>query len=338
MACVPYARMREVFERILLQEGLAREKAIACAAVLADNTLDGVHSHGVNRFLQFADRLQSGDMDGSASPEKISAMGGMEQWDGRNGIGPLNAIAMMDRAMHLADTHGLGLVALRNTTHWMRGATYGYQAVERGYSCICWTNAPANMPAWQTTTEAIGNNPIVMGIAGKEKLVVLDMAMSQYSYGKLETTVGAGEQLSFEGGYDSQGKLTRDPAEILATKRMLPVGLWKGSGLSIIGDLFVSALSHGTSTVDMPAQGERIAQFFLAIHPGHDETEREHRKAYVDHVIKTLKANCMANGEEALYPGEGSARRKARNALLGIEVRDEVWDDILRRRELRIES
>ncbi|STM18251.1 2,3-diketo-l-gulonate reductase [Escherichia coli] len=47
---------------------------------------------------------------------------------------------MMDRAIELAADHGIGLVALRNANHWMRGGSYGWQAAEKGYIGICWTN------------------------------------------------------------------------------------------------------------------------------------------------------------------------------------------------------
>ncbi len=55
---------------------------------------------------------------------------------------------MMDRAIELAADHGIGLVALRNANHWMRGGSYGWQAAEKGYIGICWTNSIAVMPPW----------------------------------------------------------------------------------------------------------------------------------------------------------------------------------------------
>ena len=63
-------------------------------------------------------------------------------------IGNVTAKHMMNRAMELADQHGIGLVALRNANHWMRGGGYGYQAAEKGYVGICWSNSIAVMPPW----------------------------------------------------------------------------------------------------------------------------------------------------------------------------------------------
>ena len=52
--------------------------------------------------------------------------------------------------------HGVGLVALRNTNHWMRAATYGYQACEAGMAALCFTNTQPNMPAWGATDARLG--------------------------------------------------------------------------------------------------------------------------------------------------------------------------------------
>ena len=329
MILVDYHQMCTVFREILLQEGLSSHRASLCATILADNTLDGVASHGVNRFGQFVEKIRNGQMDKEAAPTKITAFAAFEQWDGNSGIGPLNALAMMDRAMELSDEYGLGMVALRNTTHWMRGATYGYHAVSRGYPCICWTNTMANMTPWQSSTESIGNNPIVIGMPGKKTQAVLDMALSQYSYGTLQTINSFHELLPFDGGFDRAGNLTRDPGALLQSRRVLPIGLWKGSGLSILGDLLVSVLSHGTSTLDMPTQGSNPCQIFLAIHPARSEDEMEWQRTYTDHVLAELKRICRDNGEEVSYPGEGTATRRAKNMRHGIPVQEEIWESIL---------
>ena len=63
----------------------------------------------------------------------------MEIWDGQQGPGVINALLAIDRAMALAREHGIGLVAMRNSSHWIRGGTYGWRAAEPGMSSIFWT-------------------------------------------------------------------------------------------------------------------------------------------------------------------------------------------------------
>ncbi len=80
--------------------------------------------------------------------------------------------------------------------------------------------------------------------------VVLDCAVSQFSYGKIEDCRLRDVQLPVPGGYDTKGELTRDPAEIEKTGRVLPMGYWKGSGLSIVLDL-IATVDMGSGTKDV---------------------------------------------------------------------------------------
>lgn len=87
-----------------------------------------------------------------------------------------------------------------------------------------------------------------MAVPRKEGHLVLDMAMSQYSYGKLEVTRLANKKLPYPGGFDQEGNLTDDPAAIEQTRRILPMGYWKGSGFAIMLDVISSLLSGGLTT------------------------------------------------------------------------------------------
>ena len=314
---------------ILQREGMEQSQAMTCATIFAENTRDGVASHGVNRFVRFVKQIRDGAIDKQAKPVQSGGFEAFEQWDGGHGVGPLNALFAVERAMDLAKTHGMGTIALRNTTHWMRGATYGWHAATKGYPCICWTNTTANMPPWGTTTNVIGNNPIVFAIPAQPHPLVLDMALSQFSYGKLETLKRHGDRLPYVGGFDQEGNLTTDPAEILATKRMLPVGLWKGSGLSIMLDLFASSLSGGSPTVSIPASEPNVSQLFIAFHAGADAQERQGRKEMVESAVRAMQDICSSAGEHFPFPGEGTLRRRSQSEDDGIYVHPEVYEGIL---------
>ena len=173
----------------------------------------------------------------------------------------------MDGAIALARAHGIGCVALSNTNHWMRGGTYGWQAADAGVIGVCWTNTMPNLPPWGADTPRIGNNPLVIAVPRPEGHVVLDMAMSQFSYGALASYRLRGEQLPVPGGFDRDGALTRDPAAIEASRRPLPIGFWKGSGLALMLDMVAALLAGGRATHEIPQVPEQetgLSQVFLA--------------------------------------------------------------------------
>ncbi len=131
--------------------------------------------------------VRNGSVNPGAEPWVVARHGAMERWDGRRGPGNLNAYAAMEQAIRLSREHGIACVAMANTNHWMRGGTYGWQAADAGVIGICWTNTMPNVPPWGGAEPAIGNNPLVIAVPRAKGHVVLDMAMSQFSYGALES-------------------------------------------------------------------------------------------------------------------------------------------------------
>ena len=164
MLRVSYTDLLATLVRVLLKIGFDNERAARCAQLFAESSRDGVYSHGLNRFPLFVSMAQSGIVDIHAQPELVSSSGALERWDGRVGVGNLNAYHCMDRAIALARLHGVGCVALANTNHWMRGGTYGWQAAEAGVIAICWTNTCPNLPPWGARQPRVGNNPLVIAV------------------------------------------------------------------------------------------------------------------------------------------------------------------------------
>ena len=323
--------MKSEFVRILKKYGFAEAKADKCAEIFTVNSLEGVYSHGVNRFPKFIGNVRNGYVIPDASPSLVNRTGSLEQWNGNLGPGPLNALYATNRAMKLADQNGIGLVAMANTNHWMRGGTYGWQAARNGYAFIGWTNTEANMPAWGAKDYRLGNNPIVFAVPYMKEAVVLDFAMSLFSYGKLEVYKLGETYLPFPGGYNNEGNLTADPGEILSTRRALPMGYWKGSGLSLLLDIFAAILSGGLSTHEISQKEDEyaISQVFAAI---------SLKKLFnsgtigntIHNVITNLKGSVPADPTtEIRYPGENIVKLREEYKRKGIPVNKEVWGRIL---------
>src|SRR4051812_9570683 len=108
---IPYAEMQACFVQVLMQLGFTAGRAEQCADIFVQNSLDGVYSHGVNRFPRFVRYVNEGIVKVDAVPELRNAFNALEQWDGRLGPGPLNAVHATTSAMRLASLHGIGCVA-----------------------------------------------------------------------------------------------------------------------------------------------------------------------------------------------------------------------------------
>ncbi len=332
MARIQFQELEDTIAQAFERAGMAPDKARTSARFHAEASCDGVYSHGLNRVPRFVDYLQKGWVDAAAEPVRVRQTGPIEVFDGQRGPGILNALAATDRALELASEHGVGIVAMRNTTHWMRGGAFGWHAAERGKILIAWTNTESCMPAWGATNTRLGNNPLVMAVPRADGPVVLDMAMSQYSYGKLQTTRLRGQQLPYPGGFDSEGTLTSDPGAIEASRRILPTGFWKGSGLTILLDVLAAILSEGAATHDIDAidQGSctGCSQIFIAFDP-----DRLGSAAHMQEVVEGMAA--YVNGStpadpdrSVTYPGQNTRRTRAEHLANGVIVDDDIWQEV----------
>lgn len=326
---ITFDEVRDTLAAVLRGLGFSSARALECARLFAETTRDGVYTHGVSRFPRFVAQVRNGSVDPAAEAERVAGFGALERWDGRRGPGNLNAQASMGRAIELSQAHGVGCVALGNTNHWMRGGTYGWQAAEAGVVGICWTNTMPNLPPWGGTVARIGNNPLVIAVPRAGGHVVLDMAMSQFSYGALESYRKRGEMLPMDGGFDAEGRLTRDPGAIERSQRALPVGYWKGSGLSVVLDMMAAMISLGRATHELtpdPLLEAGVSQMFVALNPA--ALGGEARMAEIaDEVVASL--NEGQGGARVRYPGEETLRKRAENLELGLPVDEGVWGEIL---------
>ncbi len=331
MLRIPYSDLYAGLLRALITLGFRQDRAELCARLFAETNRDGVYSHGLNRFPRFIEMIRKGVIDVEAEPVCVGRFGALERWDGQSGPGNLNAYACMDRALALARMHGLGCVALRNTNHWMRGGSYGWQAADAGAIGICWTNTMPNLPPWGARECKVGNNPVIIAVPRPEGHVVLDMAMSQFSYGALAGYRRRGAMLPVDGGFDEEGHLTRDPAAIEASGRPLPIGYWKGSGLALVLDLMAALLSGGFATHQVtpePLKETALSQVFMAIDlTAFDEAEAAET---VNGALDFIHSATPARDADAIYyPGERTLTTRKDNLENGIPVEPSIWQDVL---------
>jgi 3-dehydro-L-gulonate 2-dehydrogenase len=327
---IPASKVEAEFFRALLKVGFTEDKAKTIAQVFTENSIDGVYTHGVNRFPRFILYVKEKVVDVNAEPELKHSAGALEQWNGNLGAGILNALKATDRAMELANQYGIGCVALANTNHWMRGGTYGWRAAKKGFAFISWTNTLGLMPAWGAVNPKLGNNPIVFGTPFNDEAIVLDMAMSQFSYGKLEAAQIKNQQMPMFGGYNKEGILTTDPTEILESQRLLPTGYWKGAGLALLIDLLATLLSGGISTLEISKQKyeHALSQVFIAMDLSKLGNASSITKI-INQIIDDYHTSIPEDdSKEILYPGERVLKTRKENLLNGVPVDEVVWKEI----------
>lgn len=330
-----YVQYEEAVKRMArgLERFLNAQDAKRFAEIFAGNSLDGVYSHGMNRYPRYLSDMESGLCDAKVTQaERVSGLGGLEVWDAHFGVGPLIAQQMAERAIELAGTHGIACVALRNNSHWLRAGRYGLMMADAGMMGLCMTNTCMNLVAYGAKEPSTGNNPITIAIPRRAGSLVMDMAVSQYAFGKLEIMAQEGGMLDTPCGYDTDGNLTNDPQKIVESGLMTPMALWKGSALSIMIDLMVSMLSLGRTSlaIGTPADGEKgMSQMFVCMNPA-AVIDMDKAEAQMEKTIAFLNSLEPKDGVHGVHaPGENLERTRARNRERGIPVTEDTWQKIV---------
>lgn len=330
---VSYDELKQTIKSALKRHGVDEERAEIMSKIHSDSTLKGVNSHGLNRIPRLINFIEDGLIDINSELELLNKTGAIENYDGHLGFGVINALKLSKRCAELAKEHGIAMVTIRNTTHWMRGGTYAELIADDGMIGMCWTNTESIMPAWGSDEVSIGNNPIGISIPSKTGSISLDMAMSLYSYGKLETTRLKNQKLPFPGGYDKNGNITDDPSLIEETKRLLPTGYWKGSGLAICLDTMAALLSQGKSTYDLDNENvfncTGCSQIFIAMNPNAFGTEEENERIINLMKERITKAHPIEEKNPVRYPGLGMQKRVEKGLKNGIQVDEKIYKKVM---------
>jgi LDH2 family malate/lactate/ureidoglycolate dehydrogenase len=196
---------------------------------------------------------------------------------------------------------------------------------------IACTNAISNFPAWGTRVPSLANNPLAIGIPGGDgDPVVMDISMTRVAIGKIRDAADEGQKVPLGWGLDREGRPTEDPAEIMASRRFLPMGDHKGSSLAFAIELLTAGLSGGFLCFELGHEGRPSdvaggsSKLFIAMKPFGD---------WLPERVASLKAHLKAAPKapeqgEAVWPGEGSFRRRDEYLQDGIPITPKLATDL----------
>ena len=175
-------------------------------------------------------------------------------------------------------------------------------------------------------------NPFCVAVPREDGEIVLDMAMSQYAFGKLGVYRLAGKNLPYPGGFDEQGNLTYDPGSIEKTKRILPTGYWKGSSMALILDLLASALANGKTGADLDDEKRGsctgCSQVFIAIDPYLFGEKEDIQNKWNTRVKRADSAHPIDPDSPVQSPGENTMKRRMESMKNGVNIDEQIWAQI----------
>jgi len=315
----------DAFVRALLAaHNVPAEDAAIIAHCLVSADLRGVDTHGICRLPGYLDRVRKGLINArpQLTPKRVTPVAAT--LDGEDAFGFVVGMCAIKEAIAMAREFGLGLVSVNRSTHFGMAASYVMPAIDAGFIAFVFSNASPAMPPWGGKEGLLGTNPFAVGApGGKHGPYLLDMSPAVAARGKIRRAERRGESIPLGYALDAQGRPTTDPKAALGGV-VLPIGGYKGSGLSMLMDIlggvisgagFAGGVADQYKVYDRP---QNVGHFFLALKPDLFIPEADYR-ARMDTLFERVRACPRAEGfDEILVPGEPEARLEAEHRRGGI--------------------
>ena len=311
------------FEKV----GLRQRDAVTVGALIAEAELQGSEGHGMMRIPHYVRRIRAGGVNTQPNIRVVEERAATALIDGDNGMGHLVMKRAAEIAIAKARTAGSAWVGTRLSNHAGPASLYARMPLAEGMIGMYFAVGSANhLPPWGGLDMLLSTNPIAVAIPTEdEPAVLLDMATTIASMGKVKTKMQRGEPLPEGWMVDREGKPITD------SKRgyegfLLPIGGYKGYGLSLVFGLLAGTLNGaamGKDVVDFNADDKtttNTGQALLAIDPAAFGDPLEFRRR-VDTVVREMRgAERMPGVERIWLPGEQSHARRVANERDGVPI------------------
>ena len=317
---VSFDTMEEFMVNVFKGLGVAEEEAEVCADVLITADKRGIDSHGINRLKPiYYDRIKAGIQFPITHFEIMKEGPTTAVVDGHNGMGQVISKKAMGMAIEKAKKFGMGMVAVRNSTHYGIAGYYAMMAVQAGMIGITGSNARPSIAPTFGVENMLGTNPLTFGIPTDEEFpFVLDCATSITQRGKIEVYDREGKEIPRGWVIDESGKTRTDTHQILKELQtgkaaLAPLGGigeegggYKGYGYATIVEILCSALQGGSflkmlSGID---GGRRVpyhlGHFFIAINIPFFIDLKSFKKT-AGNILRALRASKKMPGESRIY-------------------------------------
>ncbi len=320
---IDHRELKFFVESLFVKLGVSVEKACIVADCLVCADLRGVESHGVKRLLRnYVERVELGLIDMDSDPEIVVDRGASLLIDGRNGFGQVSGVYAVKECLERSSKYGICLASIRRTNHMGMLAYYALQIVGENKLAIVLTNAAPSMPPWGGREALIGTNPICIGVPSRKFPIILDMATSQVSKGKIILAASRGEEIPLGWALSREGEPTTNPREALEGL-LLPLGGYKGYGLALMVDILSGVLSGsgfngGVGAVHDYSRESNVGALVIAVDIS-SLRSLEDFLSEIDEYISKIKSVKKAEGfGEILLPGEREYRVQEERLKRGI--------------------
>lgn len=318
---ISFDLLEKFMEDTFVKLGTPKEQAEIIADVLIMSDKLGIDSHGVGRFKSiYVDRINAGILNPVTKIDIIKESPTTAILDANDGMGHVVSKRAMEIAIEKAKIYGMGMVTVKNSSHYGFAGYYPLMASKEGMIGITGTNARPSIAPTFGVENMLGTNPLTFAIPTDEEFdFLLDCATSTSQRGKIEKYDRENKPLPEGWVIDDEGNVRTDTKQVLIdlTKgkaALTPLGGfgeelagYKGYGYATVVEILSSALHLGPfmkALTDIDENGNKkpykLGHFFIAINIENFVEVDKFRKQTGD-ILRELRASKKAPGENRIY-------------------------------------
>ena len=320
-------QLTEFVARAFIAAGLPESDAQAVAALMVEADLRGSDTHGVIRLPLYVRRLCAGGINAKPNIRIASDRASVALLDGDNGMGHLVMRRAAELAVEKAKITGVGWVGARMSNHAGPAALYVTMPLQHDMIGLYFAVGSNNhLPPWGGSDSLLGTNPMAVAVPALEEApIVLDMAPTVAAYGKVRLKAQRGETMPIGWMIDRDGKPLTDPKRA-DEGHLLPIGDYKGYGLSLIIALLAGALNRaavGRDVIDFvkeTGKATNTGQAIMALSIEAFMPPAEFKRT-VDLLIRDIRQSRRLPGVDRIWlPGEQSHAKSLDRGAHGIPM------------------
>ena len=317
---IPFDVVGSFMTEVMNKAGIPEDDTKIICDVLLQADKFGFDSHGVNRLKPiYLDRIKDGILNPVTNLEIVKEGPTTAVIDGHNGMGHVIGFNSMKLAIEKAAKFGMGMVTVRNSTHYGFAGYYALMAVKENMIGITGTNARPSIAPTFGIENMLGTNPLTFGIPSDEAFpFLLDCATSITQRGKVELYAREGKDLPKGWVIDENGESKTNSEEVLkdliAGKAALtPLGGvgevtagYKGYGYATVVEILSAALQQGAfmkmllGVQDGKKVPYPIGHFFIVIDISAFAEPDDFKKTTGD-ILRELRASRKMPGHDRIY-------------------------------------
>lgn len=318
---IPWELVDDFMTAVFVKLGLPEEDARLCSDVLMQSDKWGIESHGCNRFKPiYVDRIRKGILNPVTKIDVLKETPTTAVLDANDGMGMVASKKAMDMCIEKAHKYGMGMVAVRNSSHYGIAGYWANLAAKENMIGITGTNARPSIAPTFGVENMMGTNPLTFAMPTDEDFpFLLDCATSIIQNGKIEYYARIGKDTPAGMVIGRDGSTLTDSAQILKDLRsgnaaLAPLGGigetlagYKGYGYAAVVEILSAALQSGIFLKDLDGKDENgnlrpyhLGHFFIAIDTDAFMGAEAFKKTAGD-ILRNLRNSQKAPGQDRIY-------------------------------------